>query len=84
MNIAQIVYTNVFQSIIFYILRMVFKNMIIRGFECLKNGKQYYHEEKVISSEINYLDIPSKLRDHANSVGVHLLTPLVVLEMISR
>ena len=36
----------------------------------------------VVSSEVNYLDIPSKQKDHVNAVGVYLRRDLVVLGIL--
>ena len=45
------------------------------------NIAQILQSYVVISSEVNYIDIPSKERDHVNAVGVYLLRHLVVLEI---
>ena len=46
------------------------------------NIAQILQSYVVISSEVNYIDIPSKERDHVNAVGVYLLRHLVVLEIL--
>ena len=46
------------------------------------NIAQILQSYVVISSEVNYIDILSKERDHVNAVGVYLLRHLVVLEIL--
>ena len=45
------------------------------------NIAQILQSYVVISSKVNYIDIPSKERDHVIAVGVYLLRYLVVLEI---